>query len=378
MRFMHISDLHIGKKLHEISLLKDQQHILREIQYIAKREHVEAVIIAGDIYDKSIPSTAAVELFDEFLFQLAQDKIKVFMISGNHDSPERIAFGGRLMEREGIYVSPVFQGNSQAICVKDSYGELYIHMLPFVKPSHVRVAFPEEEITNYSDAVGIAIRHMNVDTSVRNILISHQFVTGSIRSESEDISIGGSDNVNAEVFAGFDYVALGHIHRAQKAGSDTIRYCGTPLKYSFSEASHEKSVTIVDMVEKGKVGIKLVPVTSLYEMHVIKGLYEDITDTSIYEKYAKDSYMQIILTDEEEIMDVVSKLRVVFPNVLRVEYDNKRTRENQQLDKINDVEEKSPIELFEMLYEKQNNSELKEEQKTYLTKMIEEIWEGDL
>lgn len=377
MKFLHISDLHLGKRLHEVSLLNDQKFILDEIHTLAKREHIDALIIAGDIYDKSIPPVSAIELFDAFLFHLSQDKIKVFLISGNHDSPERTAYGGRLMEKNGIYISPVFHKENAPICLSDEYGEVFIYLLPFIKPAHVREVFPDKEINDYSDAISVAIERMNVNTTKRNLLVTHQFVTGATRCDSEDISVGGSDNVNAEVMNDFDYVALGHIHRAQTAGSDRIRYCGTPLKYSFSEANHTKSVTIVTLNEKEKdVGIQEIPLNALHEMHIIKGPLEHIMDTSIYNTYPKDSYVQIILTDEEEALDVISKLRQVFANVLCVEYDNIRTRENQTIEEVTNVEEISPLDLFKLLYEKQNNSTLKDEQETYLTNVIEEIWGG--
>ncbi len=374
---MHISDLHLGKRLHEVSLLTDQKFILDEIRSLAKREHIDALIIAGDIYDKSIPPVSAIELFDEFLFHLSKDNIKVFLISGNHDSPERTAYGGRLMEKNGIYISPVFHAENTPICLSDEYGEVHIYLLPFIKPAHVREVFPDEEINDYSDAIAVAIESMNVDTTKRNLLVTHQFVTGATRCDSEDISVGGSDNVNAEVMKDFDYVALGHIHRAQTAGSERIRYCGTPLKYSFSEANHTKSVTLVTMNEKtADVDIQEIPLNSLREMHIIKGTLESIMDVSIYDTYPKDSYVQVILTDEEEALDVISTLRLVFPNVLCVEYDNIRTRENQIIEEVDNVEEKSPLDLFKLLYEKQNNSTLKDEQEIYLTKVMEEIWGG--
>lgn len=377
MKFMHISDLHLGKRLHEVSLLTDQKFILDEIRSLAKREHIDALIIAGDIYDKSIPPVSAIELFDEFLFHLSKDNIKVFLISGNHDSPERTAYGGRLMEKNGIYISPVFHAENTPICLSDEYGEVHIYLLPFIKPAHVREVFPDEEINDYSDAIAVAIESMNVDTTKRNLLVTHQFVTGATRCDSEDISVGGSDNVNAEVMKDFDYVALGHIHRAQTAGSERIRYCGTPLKYSFSEANHTKSVTLVTMNEKtADVDIQEIPLNSLREMHIIKGTLESIMDVSIYDTYPKDSYVQVILTDEEEALDVISTLRLVFPNVLCVEYDNIRTRENQIIEEVDNVEEKSPLDLFKLLYEKQNNSTLKDEQEIYLTKVMEEIWGG--
>ena len=237
MRFIHLSDLHIGKRVNEFPMLEDQEFILTKILNIIDEQKPDGVIIAGDVYDKSVPSAEAVELFDDFLVRLSKRDMKVFVISGNHDSAERIAFGGRLMDKSGIYMSPVYNGKIEPVALSDEFGDVNIYMLPFVKPSNVRRFFPESEITSYTDAVKVAIDSMNIDTAKRNILITHQFVTGATRTESEDVSVGGTDNVDVSVFDSFDYVALGHIHRSQKCGSEYIRYSGTPLKYSFSEAN---------------------------------------------------------------------------------------------------------------------------------------------
>ena len=244
MKFVHLSDLHIGKRVNGFSMLEDQKYILDSITEIIKTECPDAVFIAGDVYDKSVPPAEAVQLFDDFLVTLAQLNPKIFVISGNHDSAERIAFGGRLMESDGVYMSPVYNGRVIPVEINDKYGPVRIYMLPFIKPAHVRAAFPDEEIYSYTDAVRTAIDKMNIDTTVRNILITHQFVTGASKCDSEDITVGGTDNVDAYVFEPFDYTALGHIHGPQNAGSDSIRYCGTPLKYSFSECGHKKSVTV--------------------------------------------------------------------------------------------------------------------------------------
>ena len=248
MKLIHLSDLHLGKRLNEYSMLEDQEYILREIVRIVKDEMPDAVIIAGDIYDKSVPPAEAVQLFDEFLFKLSECRTEVFVISGNHDSPERIAFGSRIMDSGGIHMSPVYDGKVFPFSMKDEYGTVNIYMLPFIKPAHVRRFCDEEcreKIITYTDAMRHAVSGMNINSADRNILITHQFVTGAARSESEEISVGGTDNVDADVFDVFDYVALGHIHSPQNCGSERIRYCGTPLKYSFSEAKNTKSVTVI-------------------------------------------------------------------------------------------------------------------------------------
>lgn len=390
MKFIHISDLHLGKRIYGVSMLEDQSYILQEILRIAKEQAVDGVIIAGDIYDKSIPPASAVEVFDQFLVELASAKYKVFMISGNHDSPERLAFGGRLMEQEGVYMSPVFQKEIKPVEVTDEYGTLHMYLLPFVKPIHVREAFEDESIKSYTQAAELVIRNMNVDESKRNILITHQFVTGAIRSESEDISVGGSDNVNAEVFNAFDYVALGHLHGPQSVTRATIRYCGTPLKYSFSEARHEKSVTIVEVGDKSKKGedyinVTTIPLVPRRDMHVVKGTFEQLTannsnnsnnndSSQASNQYDNNAYVHVTLTDEEEIPEVMTKLRGVFPNIMKMDYDNTRTRTMNQIEVETAIETKSPLELFETLYQNQNNTELKKQQWVYLQQVIEQIW----
>ena len=256
MKLIHLSDLHLGKRVNEFSMIEDQEYILREILGIVREEEPDGVLIAGDIYDKSVPSVEAVELFDDFLKRLARQKTPVFIISGNHDSPERLAFAAELIEPSGIYIAPAYNGKVAPVSLSDAHGEVHIYMLPFIKPVHVRRIFPEDKVESYTDAVRAAIAHMNVAESERNILMTHQFVTGAARSDSEDICVGGSDNVDASVFQVFDYVALGHIHGPQNAGGEKARYCGSPLKYSFSEAGHRKSVTVVEMEEKGQVKVR--------------------------------------------------------------------------------------------------------------------------
>lgn len=374
MKIIHLSDLHIGKRIHEFSLLEDQAYILNEIVSIAVEQQVDVMLLAGDIYDKTIPPASAVELFDQFLVDITNANIKVCLISGNHDSPERIAFGGRLMEEKGVYVSPVYHKDIQPAVMFDQYGEVNIYLLPFIKPIHVREEFPEEKVESYTQAVRIAVEHLEIDTEKRNILVTHQFVTGAIRSESEDISVGGTDNVDAEIFGEFDYVALGHIHSTQFIKNEKIRYCGTPLKYSFSEAKHQKSVTIVELNEKGNIVIDTVLLKPLRDMQALKGTFEDMQEPSIYHICEKDSYVHVSLTDEEEIPDVMAKLRVVFPNIMKMDYDNTRTKNNQRIEASVEACKQSPIELFEELYQKQNNANMKAEQINYLEQAIEDIW----
>lgn len=363
--------------MNEFSMIEDQEYILTKIINIIDEEKPQVVIIAGDVYDKSVPSAEAVELFDDFLVRLSSRELKVFVISGNHDSAERIAFGGRLMDKSGIYMSPVFGGKVNPVTLEDELGEVNFYMLPFVKPSNVRRFYPDNEIESYTDAVRVSIDNMNIDRSKRNILITHQLVTGAVRSESEDISVGGTDNVDASVFKDFDYVALGHIHRAQKCGSEFIRYCGTPLKYSFSEANDNKTVTLVDVKAKGDIELSFCPLTPRRDLAEIRGTYNELTLKSFYEgtSYTED-YMHITLTDEEDIPDVLTKLRVIYKNIMKLDYDNKRTRSTVDIGGAEDVKGRTPLEHFGDFYEMQNGQCMSEEQVSFMESIIEEIWEG--
>lgn len=378
MKFIHLSDLHLGKRVNEFSMLEDQEFILIKILNIVDEQKPDAVIIAGDVYDKSVPSAEAVELFDHFLVNLSKRNVKVFVISGNHDSAERIAFGGRLMDKSGIYMSRVFNGQIEPITLTDDFGEVNIYMLPFIKPANVRKFFPDDEIVSYTKAVDTVISNMNIDLSKRNILVTHQFVTGAVRTESEEVSVGGTDNVDACVFADFDYVALGHIHRSQKCGGgEFIRYSGTPLKYSFSEANDKKTVTIVDIKSKGDIALDFIPLIPKRDMVEIKGTYEELVLKSFWENTSyKEDYMHITLTDEEDIPDVLTKLRVIYKNIMKLDYDNKRTRTMNKIAGAENIKEKTPFEHFGEFYELQNGQALSDEQSSFMAELIEQIWEG--
>lgn len=379
MKFIHLSDLHIGKRVNEFSMYEDQEYILAEIIKIIDSEKPDAVLIAGDVYDKSIPPSDAVKMFDSFLYMLSKRNLQVFVISGNHDSPERLSFGSRLIEKSGVHLSPVYNGHIEPIKMEDEYGEVNIYMLPFVKPANVRRFFDDREIISYTDAVNAAISEMSVNSNSRNVLITHQFVTGANRTESEEISVGGTDNVDVSVFDDFDYVALGHIHRPQNCLSERVRYCGTPLKYSFSEANDKKSVTVVELKEKGSLEVYTADLVPKHEMREIKGKYEEITAKSFYENttYQTD-YMHITLTDEEDIPDGAGKLRSIYRNLMKLDYDNKRTRSNAHITGAENVEEKSPLELFSDFYELQNNQPMSDEQREYISSLIESIWEEEI
>ena len=377
MRFLHLSDLHLGKRVNEFSMLEDQAYILKEILNIIDEQKVEAVLIAGDIYDKVIPSAEAVRLLDDFLTRIAARELPVFLISGNHDSAERIAFGSRLMSSRQIYLSPVFESDVEPITISDRYGEINIYMLPFVKPSLVKRVYPEKEIITYQDAVNAAIQHMQIDTGKRNILLAHQFVTGAARCDSEELSVGGLDDVDATIFDGFDYVALGHLHGPQKIGKETVRYSGTPLKYSFSEANQKKAAVIVDVEEKGKINIQQIPLVPKHDMREIRGTYMEVTALDFYKDMKTDDYLHITLTDEEDIPDAIGKLRTIYPNIMKLSYDNLRTRAAVTVRGTAEVEEKSPMELLKEFYELQNNQPMTDEQEEIARGMMEEIWEDE-
>lgn len=418
MKFIHLADLHIGKRVNAFPMLEDQRYILKQILTILREEQPDGgVILAGDIYDKAIPSAEAVELFDEFLTELAALRLRVFIIAGNHDSPERIAFGNRLMDRSGIYLSPVYDGHVKRITCPDTISSVPqsadnaadlqagtrpaastsaaasaigtppvdVYLLPFLKPANVRRFYPEETIESYTDAMRVAIAHMDIDPTHRNLLVTHQFVTGASRSDSEDISVGGTDNVDASVFAPFDYVALGHMHGPQQMGEEggpVIRYAGTPLKYSFSEARHHKSVTVVEIGEKKADGVVDVCIGTrelkpLHDMREIRGSYEELTLRANYEGTATDDYIHATLTDEIEVPDAARHLQVIYPNLMKLDYDNARTRgQGSERLELEQLEEKSPLDLFSELFEKQNHKEMTEEQARYVQAQMEKIWEA--
>lgn len=377
MKFMHLSDLHLGKRVHEYSMIEDQEYILNQIVQIAADEKVDAVFIAGDIYDKTFPPVEAVTLLDQFLWALAEKEISVWIISGNHDSAERLSFGSRLMEKNEIHIAPVYNGELHTVTMEDEYGPIDISLLPFIKPAQVKRFFPEEEIHTYTDALQTALQG-DAPRNRRRILITHQFVTGASRCESEEPVVGGLDNVDASVFNGFDYVALGHIHSPQNVGRETLRYCGTPLKYSFSEVHQGKSVTIVTMKEKGCISLKTIPLRPLRDLKEIKGTYNDLTLKSFYEHTEyPESYLHITLTDEEDVPDAVSRLQVIYPHIMKLDYDNARTRNSPGTDSAGETENKTPMELFEEFYQRRNFQPMSEEQKKFASELMEKVMEEE-
>ena len=354
MKFLHLADLHLGKRVNGFSMLEDQAHILRQILAILDDEQPDGVLIAGDVYDKSVPTVEAVELLDGFLTELRTRGVPVLLISGNHDSPERLAFGGRVMDSCGIHISPVYDGALAPVTLHDEFGPVHVWLLPFVKPAHARRWFPDADIESYTDAVAEAVAHMDIDTAARNVLVTHQFVTGGTRSGSEELSVGGTDNVDSGVFAPFDYVALGHLHGAQHIGRETIRYAGSPLKYSFSEARGNKSVTLVELDAEG-VHTQLLPLTPLRDLRDLRGPLRAILEAA---DGPSEDYVRAVLTDEGPVYDAVGQLRRVYPNVMTIEFERNAPVQAQAALHTADVRGRTPMELFEDFYRRQTGKPL--------------------
>lgn len=377
MKLIHLSDLHLGKRLNDFSLGEDQEYILNQILGIVEAEAPDAVVIAGDVYDKAIPSVEAVGLFDEFLVRLAKLNTQIFVISGNHDSPERIAFGNRLLDAAGLHLSPVYSGRVEPITLEDAFGPVHFYLLPFVKPLHVRRFYPDDPTDTYTQALSAAVEHMDIDERQRNILVTHQFVTGAARSDSEELCVGGADNVDSAVFQAFDYVALGHIHSPQHCGSEKVRYCGTPLKYSFSEVKDQKSVTVAELKEKGNLTIRTVPLKPLRELVELRGTFSDLTDKSFYEHTTwQTDYTHLTLTDEEDIPDAIGKLRLIYQGLMKLDYDNARTRSNGEITGAEVQRARSPLELFADFYALQNNRPMTQEQLVFVEELLSRMEEA--
>lgn len=374
VKLLHLSDLHLGKNVNGFSMLEDQEYILSKIIDIADSEKPDVVVIAGDVYDKAVAPVAAVTLFDDFLFRLTERGITTIVISGNHDSAVRIAFGSRLLGQSGLYMSPVYTGDAAKVTINDEFGAVDIFLLPFIKPIQARLIFEDEEILSYTDALRAAVSRIETRPEHRSVIVTHQFVTGARRSDSEDVIVGGSENVDAAVFSGFDYVALGHIHRPQHVARKTVRYCGAPLKYSFSEADDDKSVTVVELAQKGSVTVRTVPLTPLRDMREIKGRYIQLASREFYRDMNTSDYFHVILTDEQDVPDAIGKLRAIYPNIMKLDYDNARTRSGAELSDVGEVKKIAPIELFERFYKIQNNQHISGCQRELVSELIEKIW----
>lgn len=376
---MHLADLHLGKRVNGFSMMEDQEYILNRILEIIEEEQPDGLLIAGDVYDKTIPPAEAVRRMDDFLTAVAAKHVPVFLISGNHDSAERVAFGHQLMQGSGIWISPVYDGTIRHHTLEDRWGEVNIYLIPFLRPSVVRSFFPDVEIEDYTDALRTIIEDLQVDTSRRNVVLAHQFVTaaGALPEtcDSEQLSVGGLDRVDGSVFSPFDYTALGHLHGPQRVGSETIRYAGSPLKYSFSELHQKKSVTVAELRAKGETEIRQIPLQPRREMTELRGTFEEILEEARKKGAPQTDYYHMILTDETDVVDALSRLREYYPNIMLLDYDNRRTRSQKEVEQLDRVEERTPEELFAALYEQQNGQEMDSDRKEYLDGLIREIWE---
>lgn len=374
MRLLHCSDLHLGKRVHECSMTEEQRHILKQIASIAVAQQVDGIIIAGDLYDKLVPSIEAVGLLDEFLTSLWEQHLPVYLISGNHDSPERLSFGTQLLEQNDVYLAGVFTGKAQHLSLQDAYGALELYLLPFIKPAVVRSFYPEESIETYEDAVRVVLSHSDIDPQKRNVLVAHQFVTNNgrepERSDSETLSVGALDQVDVSLFDGFDYVALGHIHGPQKIGRETVRYCGSPLKYSFSEWRHKKSVTIVELKEKGIVSLEQIPLQPIHDLREIRGTLSSLLQPEVVAQGDPQDYLRVILTDEIPPYDPLGQLRQVYPNLLRLDFERNEVAAMESITAAQDVEEKTIMELFSDFYEMANDRSMNEAERA----VMEQIW----
>ena len=393
MKLIHTADLHIGKSVCEHSMLDEQRFILANILEVVATEKPDALLIAGDVYDKSVPSAEAVAVLDEFLVQLSKTGTKVFVLSGNHDSAERIAFGGRIMADRGVYMSPVYSGAFTPVTLKDELGEVDVWMLPFVRPATVRACLEGDDdraqVTDYTSATRMAIAQMKFADGRRNVLLAHQFVTGAERSDSEE-NVGGLDNVDASVFDSFDYVALGHIHKPQNVAKDAsgvarVRYSGTPLKYSLSEKDHKKSLTVVELGGKTQSGladisVREIPLKPAHDVREIRGTFAELVSPEYQRKQVAeglklDDYVYVKLTDENDVPDAALKLRGIYPNLMMLDYDNERTRNQRITVGDTKVEQRTPMELFGEFFTDMTKRELNEEESKFVQDIIEGIWE---
>ena len=376
MKLFHLADLHIGKRVNEFSMLEDQRYILDQVLGYADSLHPDGILIAGDVYDKTLPPAEAVELFDRFLTGVADRGISCFVTGGNHDSAERIAFGAGIMNARAVYLSRVFRGGLEPVTMGDEFGEVDVYMLPFIKPVHVRGFYPDAVIENCGDAVKAVLSGISADYTRRRVLLAHQFVTHNgaepARCESESSSLGGLDGIDAAVFDAFDYVALGHIHGPQHVGRETVRYAGSPLKYSFSEAGHRKSLSVVTLERMGEIRIETVPLEPLRDLREIRGPLERLLSQEIRAEVGTENYLHVTLTDEEEILDALEKVRYVYPNVMRLDYDNRRTRASGATAAVENITLKTPLQLFSEFYQLQNNREMDRETTETVREMLHE------
>lgn len=374
MRIAHISDLHLGKSLHNFSLLEDQDFILNQIADICVEKKVDVLLVAGDIYDKNVAPEAGIKILRKFLIKLVNSGIKVLLISGNHDSAERLTFGGEFMTEKGIFFSKVYDGVIEPVTFDDEFGPVNFYLLPFVKPSTVQHFFENEKILTYEDGISCAVRHLNINTEQRNIVVAHQNILSAQRCESEENIIGGLDAISDEVFKDFDYTALGHIHKQQSIGKHNVMFSGTPLKYSISEINHVKSMPVITLKEKNHQEIEFIPFKPMRDLRQIRGTLDEIMTMSKNDPNNPEDYIEIILTNEDEVLDAITTLRSVYPNIIKLSYDNKATKASENIENYGEVKDRQPIEIFDDFYKSRRGTEMSSEQKEYIQSLIEKIW----
>ena len=374
MKFLHLSDFHLGKLVHGQSMLEEQEAVLEQILELVQEHQPDAVLLCGDLYDRPVPPEGAVRLMDGFLTALSERNVPVLAVSGNHDSAERVAFASRVLRKERLYFSPAYRGKVEQIPLEDEFGTVHFYLMPFLRPANIRPYFPDREITDYNSAFQAVIESMELAEGERNVLLAHQFLLGGSTCESEELSVGGVEQLDAGLFEPFDYTALGHLHSPQKV-SGKIRYCGTPLKYSFSEAGQQKGALLVELQEKGNLTVTFLPLTPRHDLREIRGSYEQLTSKAFYDPLPRGDYYHITLTDEDDVFLARERLREIYPNLLKLDYDNLRTRQEQEIDGgSGQIESRNPVDLFDSLYELMNNRPMGDEERRSLSGLAEEIW----
>lgn len=381
MKLIHTADLHIGKIVNEFSMLRDQEYMLQQIVAIVIEEKADGLLIAGDIYDRSIPPAEAVAVLDLFLTALIKENIPVMMISGNHDSPERIGFASEILEKKGLYIAGPYMADTKKVTMEDEYGKLNVYLLPFAKPPVVRYMLEGkggQTVSTYEDSVRESIKRMELEHEERNVLVTHHFVTNAgtspeLSGAETGIMVGGVDNVDASVFDNFDYVALGHIHRPQMTKRESIRYAGSPLKYSFSECLHHKSVSVIEIKEKGCIKISTREIKPLHDMRKIKGSLKELMKEEIYSQGNTNDYIHATLTDKEELIDPIGTLRSVYRNVMQLVLEKNIRNDQEMTQSISDIKHKSTLDIYQEFYEGVTTNEFDERRRNIIAKVIEEV-----
>lgn len=371
MKLFHISDLHLGKRVYEFSMLEEQKELLESILNRIEEEKPDVLLITGDVYDKPVPPTEAVKLLDDFLTKLAEKGLHTYIIAGNHDSAQRLEFGKDIIGKNGIHITGSIEKELEHFVETDDFGKVHIWLLPFFKPAHVN-GLLGESFTSYGEAAKALLDGSNIDRAKRNIILVHQFVTWkgtAERSDSEMLSLGGVEEIDASLFFAFDYAALGHLHSPQKMGKETVRYAGSPMPYSFSEIRQKKGITVVELKGKGDISLDFIPLETKRKFREIKGPLKELLSAAKAEGGSAD-YIRCILTDKEALLDPMGQMRSVYPNLMTLEFQQ-REMENEQEISI-DTEDIRPDELFAMFFEKQNEKELNGTQE----KLLESIWKG--